>query len=106
MKSKVLRYSFNGKVWNHKGKGGWHFITLPKTLSKRIRKNHDLDEEGWGRLKTTAKIGKTEWKTAIWFDSKIRTYLLPVKADVRRKESVLADVNVKVGLALFKQSLW
>lgn len=91
-------YNFRGKVWKHKSMGGWHFITLPKTLSKQIRKNHGLDEEGWGRLKASAKIGQANWVTAIWFDSKFNAYLLPLKALVRKSEKIEKDAAIKVVL--------
>ena len=47
---------------------------------KRSEKICNGRREGWGRLKATAKIGNSEWATAIWFDTKINTYLLPLKA--------------------------
>ncbi|MEZ4873107.1 MAG: DUF1905 domain-containing protein [Bdellovibrionales bacterium] len=73
-KSEVLqeyKYSFQGKIWKHKSPSGWHFVTLPKELSKKIRNVHLASEEGWGRLKTCASIKSTKWETAIWFDSKL-----------------------------------
>jgi hypothetical protein len=39
-------------------------------------------------LKATANIGASEWKTAIWFDTKLNTYLLPLKAEIRKKEQI------------------
>lgn len=80
--------SFRAKVWKYDGKAGWYFVTLPKLLSKKIRKAHGLSEEGWGRLKSSAQIGKTNWKTAIWYDTKVQCYLLPLKSDIRKKEDV------------------
>jgi len=35
-------------------------------------------------MKTTASIGKTKWDTAIRNDTKIGTYLLSIKAAVRK----------------------
>jgi len=58
------------------------------------------DEEGWGRLKATARIGGTEWKTAIWFDTQWDSYLLPLKAEVRKKEKINTKNVIKV-LILF-----
>ena len=55
-------------------------------MAKEIREHFKQEEAGWGRLKVTASIGNTEWKTAIWFDTKRKTYLLPLKADIRKKE--------------------
>lgn len=39
-------------------------------------------------LKATARIGNTEWQSAIWFDTKADVYLLPLKAELRKKEKI------------------
>lgn len=88
MKQNGIKYSFRACIWKYSGPAGWHFVSLPETLSKEIRKHLKWQEEGWGRLKATAKIGQSEWDTAIWFDSKMKTYLLPVKAEIRKKENL------------------
>lgn len=93
-------FSFRSKVWKYKGKAGWYFVTLPKQLSKKIRKAHGSSEEGWGRLKTSAHIGKTSWKTAIWYDSKAKSYLLPLKSEIRKKEVVVAGTLLNIKLQL------
>lgn len=83
-----LQYQFSGTLWRYAGAGGWHFISLPQPISAEIRELLKAEEEGWGRLPATARIGQTTWPTAIWFDSKSQTYLLPVKADIRKKEKM------------------
>ncbi|OJU74745.1 MAG: hypothetical protein BGO09_08305 [Bacteroidetes bacterium 47-18] len=93
MKGKI-KYEFSAKVWQHAGQGGWHFISLPEDLAKEIRYNLKWQEEGWGRLKATAKIGNSEWETAIWFDTKANTYLLPLKAEIRKKEKIEINKDV------------
>ena len=93
-----IKYEFSEKVWQHSSPGGWYFISLPKEMSKEIRNMLRSEEEGWGRLKAIAKIGKTEWKTAIWFDSKNETYLLPLKAEVRRKENIEVEKQIDVAI--------
>ena len=90
MENKGIKYEFTAKVWNYSstaGTGGWYIACLPKEMSKEIRENLKFLEEGWGRLKMTAKIGNTQWETAIWFDTKLNTYLLPLKAEIRKKEN-------------------
>lgn len=79
-------------------------MTVPKTLAARIRKRHASSEEGWGRLKAVARIGKTKWETAIWFDSKAGSYLLPIKASVRKAEVVDEKTPVRVTLTLKSKS--
>jgi hypothetical protein len=65
-------------------------------MSEEIRKNLKFMEEGWGRMKASAKIGNTEWETAIWFDTKHKTYLLPLKAEIRKKENIEIDKDVEI----------
>lgn len=88
MKNKGIRYKFTAKPWRYSGQGGWYFVSLPKKLAKEIRNALKSEEQGWGRLKATAKIGNSEWKTAIWFDTKKNTYLLPLKAEIRKLENL------------------
>lgn len=92
----LIPYTFTSVPWQYQSAGGWYFISLPEEISKEIRENLRWQEEGWGRLKATAQIGQTEWKTAIWFDTKMNTYLLPLKADVRKKESIEAGKGMEV----------
>lgn len=84
--------SFSAKVWYSE----WYFITVPNDISKQIREHFKLFEEGWGRLKVVALTGNTEWKTALWFDTKSQTYLLPVKKEVRIKEKIGIGTEIMV----------
>jgi hypothetical protein len=90
-----IRYEFCAEVWQHSAPGGWYFISLPGELATEIRENQKWQEEGWGRLKATAQIGSSQWQTAIWFDSKHNTYLLPLKAEVRKMEKIEPHKEVK-----------
>jgi hypothetical protein len=95
MKNKGIEYIFTAKSWKYPAEMGWIFIALPTKITKEIRDNLKFLEEGWGRMKITAKIGNTEWKTAIWFDTKHDTYLLPLKAKIRKKEKIEIDKEVE-----------
>ncbi len=95
-KNHKIKYAFKAKPWQHASPGGWYFVSLPKALAKEIREALKSEEEGWGRLKAIAKIGNTEWKTAIWFDTKVNTYLLPLKAEIRKKEQVKIENELEV----------
>lgn len=91
-----IKYEFSSKIWQHQSQGGWYFVSLPEKLAKEIREVVKWQEEGWGRLKVTAKTGNSEWDTAIWFDTKMNTYLLPVKAEIRKKENLETGKNTDV----------
>lgn len=79
------------KVWLYSGMAGWHFVTLPKKQSDLIKKRFALEKRGWGSLPVIVTIGDTRWKTSIFPDKKTSSYLLPLKADVRKKENVKMD---------------
>ena len=95
-----ITYQFSGKVWKSGENAGWVFVSLPKDIAKEIRKNLQWQEEGWGRMKATAITRHKEWETAIWIDKKQDTYLLPLKAEIRKKASIklgdIIEVEVKL----------
>lgn len=101
MGDESVRYEFSANVYYYSssgGMGGWTFVSLPKDLSADIRDRFQWLEKGWGRMTVTAKVGNSEWPTAIWFDTKQDTYLLPLKAQIRKKENLITgqDVNITV----------
>jgi hypothetical protein len=93
-------FSFKAKLWKYEGPSGWCFVTIPKITAKRIRAIHQSSEEGWGRLKTTATIGSSSWRTSIWFDTKADSYLLPVKVMIRKKENLAIGMSVSCHIEL------
>lgn len=98
MKEGFILYEFTACPWKYEGKGGWYFVSLPVTLSQEIRTTLKWQEEGWGRMKAIACIGESEWETAIWFDSKKNTYILPLKAEIRKKEQIGIEKEIEVSV--------
>lgn len=94
MDTKGMAYTFSAKVWYSE----WYFVSLPQDVASEIRQRFKPFEAGWGRLKVTAKMGASEWRTAIWFGTKSHTYLLPLKKDIRTKEKIGIDATVTVTL--------
>ena len=95
-----ITYKFSASIWQLDGPGGWFFVSLPEELSTEIRTHIGSQEECWGRLKAQAQVRNTKWDTAIWFDTKKKTYLLPLKADVRKKEKLETGDTIEVALWL------
>ena len=94
-----VKYEFSARAYPYSSSEemcGWTFVLLPKELSVEIRESFKNLEEGWGRMKVTAKLGSSEWQTAIWFDTKQDTYLLPLKAKIRKQEHVVPDEDLQV----------
>jgi hypothetical protein len=82
------RFEIQAKVWVYAGVGGWHFLTVPKKQSHMIKKAFATLNQGWGSIPVTVTIGQTTWKTSIFPDTKMDSYQLPLKAEVRKKEKI------------------
>lgn len=81
-------YQFEAKLWKYSGKAAWYFMTLPVQVTEDIDYFFSLDKKGFGSLPVKVTIGQTTWKTSIFPDKKRGSYLLPIKADVRKKEQL------------------
>jgi Domain of unknown function (DUF1905) len=88
-----LRFEFTNTLWMYNGKGAWHFLTLPKDAADEIR-FFNRSAKGFTPLRVTAAIGATTWKTAIFPDSKSGSFVLVVKAEVRKAEKLRAGENI------------
>ena len=86
--------NFKSSVIVYPGMSGWRFLFIPKHKSREIKEKFGKSAKGWGSLPVFATIGKTTWKTSIFPDKKSGTYLLPLKAQVRKKENIYDDDNV------------
>ena len=91
-------FSFAATVWRHSGQGGWHFVTLPEDVAEAIR--FFRPAKGFTPIAVAAEIGGTRWKTSVFPDSKSRSYLLALKADVRKAEKIGHGDTVSVRLSL------
>ena len=89
---------FTGELWRHPGKGGWVFVTLPADLADEIGAR--FAHRPFGSVGVRARIGGTRWETSLFADTRRASYLLPVKADVRRRERIDDGDVVTVGLEI------
>ena len=87
-------------LWLWSGEGGsWHFIMIPEEQSAEIRAAAFASPRGFGSVRVAASIGDVTWRTSV-FPQKAGGYLLPVKAEVRRRADVAAGDEVEVQLEL------
>ncbi len=95
----MLNLQFEGKFWIYTGPGAWHFVTLPMETAEQIkffRERH----HGFGTVRVTAMIGQTEWKTSLFPDKASGSFLLPIKAAVRKKENLTTGQTLSVSISL------
>jgi hypothetical protein len=95
-------YKIRAKLWRWTGgKANWHFVTLPPAISREIRLvDAGPRRTGFGALKVEAAIGSSTWKTSIFPSSSLKAYILPVKAAVRKAETLVEGKLVSVHLVV------
>jgi len=95
----MLDETFRAKVWTQESTGAWHFVTLPANLSKRIRTLTAGQLKPFGSFRVKARTGLTMWETSLFHDGKRDAFILPLKADVRRKEKIKIGDAIEVSVS-------
>lgn len=94
-----LEFKFTGKVWLWKGKGAWHFITIPADVASGLR-FAGVGAPGFGMIRVKVAIGTSNWSTSVFPDAESGSFLLPIKADIRKAEKLANGSDAKVTLSI------
>lgn len=95
------RFAFKAKLWRYPGEtAAWHFVIVPQDISQQMRTLSQGLRNAFGSLRVIATIGDTTWRTSVFADSKAGAFLLPVKAEVRKKQKITHGDAVKVSLEI------
>jgi hypothetical protein len=92
----VGAYEVTAEVVRYPGAAAWYFVTVPAEVTEGILARHGGSQRAFGSLPVSVALGHSVWTTSLFFDTKSEAYLLPVKADVRRREQVGDGVTVTV----------
>lgn len=80
----------------------WFFLSLPDDLSDELDAEHGHRTAGFGSLRVEVTIGSTTWRTSVFPDAQRRTYVLPVKKQVRTAEGLAAGTTATVDLRVLE----
>ena len=98
----IREFVFRGSLWLYEGSAAWHFVTLPKALSARIKTLTEQSRKAFGSVRVDVTIGRTRWRTSIFPDNKLGAYVLPIQTAVRSREQLKPGVMVEVLLVTGK----
>jgi Domain of unknown function (DUF1905) len=90
-------FTFDAEPWLFHT-GGWVFASLPIDISQEIRNMGRLPKKGFGSIRVEVTIGSSTWQTSIFPDSKLGTYVLPIKKDIRKNEKVAVGESITISL--------
>lgn len=86
-------------IWRSDAAGSWYFVTVPEEDCGEIKAHAFGTPRGFGSVKVQATIGEVSWRTSV-FPLNSGGYLLPVKAEIRKKARLSAGDEVEVSLQL------
>jgi hypothetical protein len=96
-------FDFRAEIWIWDGPAAWHFISVPESVADAIADIADgvgTPKRGFGSVRVEVTVGASRWRTSLFPDKGRGTYLLPVKAAVRRAERIAVGDAVAVRLVL------
>ena len=93
-----MHLEFSGEIWFWKGPSPFYFITVPEENCTAIKATAGAVSYGWGMIPVSVEIGRTRWTTSLF--PKDGRYIVPLKAAVRKAESLELGATVKVRLTV------
>ncbi|MEO7655587.1 MAG: DUF1905 domain-containing protein [Sphingomicrobium sp.] len=86
-------------IWKGEAAGRWYFVTVLEEQSAAIKAEAMALPRGFGSVKVEARIGEIVWRTSV-FPLNAGGYLLPVKAEIRKRAALSVGDEVTVELTL------
>jgi len=93
-------FEFTAPLWLYGGKATWHFLTLPFEVTDEIDELAHESKRGFGSVRVQVTIGNTSWATSVFPDNSRKSFIVPVKAAVRKAEGLTVDGDCHVRLQL------
>ncbi len=94
----MAQFSFEAEVIHWRGPSPFFFAPIPSHHAAALRQAAKLVSYGWGMIPVEATIGAVAFTTSLF--PKDETYLLPIKAQVRRKANITAGDAIAVELTI------
>ncbi|MFF7755642.1 DUF1905 domain-containing protein [Streptomyces sp. NPDC007971] len=97
-----MEFAFSGQVIEWRGPSPYYFVPVPDDESADIREVAAMASYGWGVIPVRARIGEVVFWTSLF--PKDGSYLLPLKAAVRKPHDLTAGDDVTVEMTVQLQS--
>jgi hypothetical protein len=93
-----VRFRFEATVIYWRGPSPFFFAPIPLHCATELRRAAKVVSYGWGVVPVTATVGGVAFTTSLF--PKDDSYLLPLKAAVRRKANITAGDLVAVDMTI------
>ena len=92
-----MEFEIRGELIHWRGPSPFHFVPIPATQSAKIKSLSSKLTYGWGVIPVRVTVGNTTFTTSLF--PKDGIYLVPVKAAVRKAETLPLGSQVRLTLA-------
>lgn len=95
----VYEFSATLWVWGSKTEQ-WTFVTVPEDIADEVEDRQVGPRRGFGAVKVRVTIGGTTWDTSMFPSKEQASFILPIKAAVRKAEAIDAGATPRIRLEL------
>lgn len=90
-------FTFTATVWLWQGDSPWHFVSLPEEIADlmggRLRR--------FGSVRVEVTSTEATWRTSIFPSKSSRTYILPLKKQVREELNLIEGSRATFTIDVF-----
>jgi acetylornithine deacetylase/succinyl-diaminopimelate desuccinylase-like protein len=94
----VTRFRFDAEIIHWRGPSPFFFAPAPADQVEALRQAARVATYGWGVVPVEAAIGGVTFRTSLF--PKDGTFLVPIKAEVRRKANITAGDTISIELTI------
>jgi acetylornithine deacetylase/succinyl-diaminopimelate desuccinylase-like protein len=94
----VARFRFDAEIIHWRGPSPFFFAPAPADQVEALRQAARVATYGWGVVPVEAAIGGVTFRTSLF--PKDGTFLVPIKAEVRRKANITAGDTISIELTI------
>ena len=94
----LMEFAFEATVIYWRGPSPFFFAPLPALQATQVREILRAVTYGWGMVPVEARIAEAAFTTSLF--PKDETYLLPIKAAVRRQAEITAGDTIRIDLII------
>ena len=97
----MTAYRFSAPLWAWQARQQvWTFVTIPEDVADEVEDLQTGLRRGFGAVKVRVTIGATTWDTSMFPSQDQGSYILPVKAKVRKAEALEVGSEPDIRIAL------
>lgn len=94
-----MKFEFEAELWEYQGENPWVFVTIPEVMADEIRET-GAPNSPFGSIRVSVGVGNSRWQTSLFPDRASGSFVLPIKAEIRRDQDLSVGETLDVTIEL------